>query len=151
MNLEKGTVLKEITAVYKEGNVVPAIKIKGSLTASKALRKVYPVPVDMQESFLALYLNNSNITIGYSIISIGGITSTVVDPRIVMRNALLCGATSMIVAHNHPSGTLKPSREDKILTKKLKKAGKTLDIKILDHIILTNENHYSFFDENQMP
>ena len=79
-------------------------------------------------------------------LSKGGITGTLVDVRIVFKNALLLGAVAIILAHNHPSGTLKPSQADKNLTNKLKIAGEYLDVKVLDHIILTNTGYFSFSD-----
>lgn len=81
-------------------------------------------------------------------LSKGGITGTLVDVRLVLKTALEVGATGLILAHNHPSGTLKPSAADKELTKKLKLASESLDIKILDHLIVTETAYYSFADEH---
>ena len=100
------------------------------------------------EEFWIIYLNNSNKIIQKKQLSKGGITGTLVDVRLVLKNALEVGATGIILVHNHPSGTLKPSEADKQITKKLKKAGVSLDIKVLDHVIVTEKAYFSFADEN---
>lgn len=99
------------------------------------------------EEFWIIYLNNSNKVLQKNQLSKGGITGTLVDVRLVMKNALEFGATSLILVHNHPSGTLKPSEADKKLTKKLILAGENLDIKVLDHLIITESSYFSFADE----
>lgn len=100
------------------------------------------------EEFWIVYLNNSNKVIQKHQLSKGGITGTMVDVRLVLKTALEVGATGIILAHNHPSGTLKPSEADKQLTTKLSVAAKSLDIKILDHLIITEKAYFSFADEN---
>ena len=102
------------------------------------------------EEFWILYLNNSNKVLQKSQISKGGITGTLVDIRLVLKNALQIGAVALILAHNHPSGTLQPSHADKQLTQKLKKAAESLDIKVLDHLIITEKTYFSFADENML-
>ncbi|NRB83343.1 MAG: DNA repair protein RadC [Winogradskyella sp.] len=99
------------------------------------------------EEFWILYLNNSNKVIRKNQLSKGGITGTLVDVRLVLKNALEVGATALILCHNHPSGTLKPSEADKAVTTKLKTAAKSLDIKVLDHLIITEKAYFSFADE----
>jgi DNA repair protein RadC len=107
-----------------------------------------PVIGELQhEEFWIIYLNNSNKVIKKSQLSKGGITGTLVDVRLVLKNALEVGATGLILAHNHPSGNLKPSEADKQLTNKLKIAAESLDIKVLDHIIVTEKAYFSFADE----
>jgi DNA repair protein RadC len=100
------------------------------------------------EEFWIIYVNNSNKVIRKNQLSKGGITGTLVDVRIVLKIALEVGATGIILVHNHPSGTLNPSEADKQLTKKLKTAGESLDIKVLDHLIITEKAYFSFADEN---
>lgn len=102
------------------------------------------------EEFWVLYLNNSNKIIKSAQLSKGGITGTVVDVRLAFKEALQLGAVAIILAHNHPSGTLKPSQPDIQLTKKLKVAGESLDIKVLDHLIITEKAYFSFADENML-
>jgi len=94
-----------------------------------------------------LYLNNSNKVIYKSQISKGGLTGTLVDTRIVFKMALEHNATSIILSHNHPSGKLQASDADIQITKKLKEAGRSLDIQILDHVIITEHSYFSFADE----
>jgi DNA repair protein RadC len=100
------------------------------------------------EEFWIIYMNNSNKVIQKDQLSKGGITGTLVDVRLVLKKALEVGATGIILVHNHPSGTLKPSEADKRLTKKLKAAGESLDIKVLDHLIITEKAYFSFADDN---
>lgn len=100
------------------------------------------------EEFWIIYLNNSNKVIQKNQLSKGGITGTLVDVRLVLKNALEVGATGLILAHNHPSGTLKPSTADKQITQKLKIASESLDIKVLDHLIITEKAYFSFADES---
>ena len=99
------------------------------------------------EVFVALFLNRSHKIISYEIISKGGISGTVADPRIILKKALDAGASSLIICHNHPSGNLQPSQQDDLLTQKIKSAALYFDIKLLDHIIVSEEGYYSFADE----
>lgn len=99
------------------------------------------------EEFWILYLNNSNKILKKHQLSKGGMTGTLVDTRLVLKLALDQGATSIILAHNHPSGTLRASEADKSITKKLKEAALLLDIKVLDHLIVTEQAYFSFADE----
>ena len=120
------------------------------ITSSKAVfETMQPILGELpHEEFWILYLNNSNKIIHKSQLSKGGITGTLVDVRLVLKNALENGATSLILCHNHPSGTLIPSQADKDLTQKLKQASESLDIKVLDHLIITEQAYFSFADEN---
>ena len=99
------------------------------------------------EEFWIIYLNNSNKVIEQLQLSKGGITGTLVDVRITLKKALELGATALILVHNHPSGTLLASEPDKQLTVKLKTAAQSLDIKVLDHVIVTENSYFSFADE----
>ncbi|MFT4095024.1 MAG: DNA repair protein RadC [Niabella sp.] len=98
------------------------------------------------EVFAVLYLNRAVKMLGFEIISQGGITGTVVDPRIILKRALEKNAVSIVLSHNHPSGSLKPSRSDELLTEKIKQAATFLDIRLLDHIIVSETGYYSFAD-----
>ncbi|NOT51539.1 MAG: DNA repair protein RadC [Chitinophagaceae bacterium] len=100
-----------------------------------------------REVFAILFLNRANKINHFEIISEGGITGTVADPRIILRKALEEDAVSIILCHNHPSGSLKPSRADEDLTKKIKEASRFFDITVLDHIIVSDNGYYSFADE----
>ena len=99
------------------------------------------------EVFVVVFLNRANRINHYEIISEGGITGTVADPRIILKKALEEDAVSIILCHNHPSGNLLPSRADEELTHKIKEASKYFDIKVLDHIIVSDEGYFSFADE----
>ena len=99
------------------------------------------------EVFAVLFLNRSNKVNHFQIISEGGITGTVADPRIILKKALEENAVNIILCHNHPSGSLKPSKADEELTYKIKEAAKYFDIKVLDHIIVSDDGYYSFADE----
>jgi DNA repair protein RadC len=98
------------------------------------------------EEFWAVYLNRRSKILDKTRISIGGMTSTIADPRVIFGQALSLKASSIIVAHNHPSGSLKPSQADIDLTKKLVAAGKILDIQLVDHLIISGDNYCSFAD-----
>ena len=102
----------------------------------------------LHEEFWIVYLNNSNKVLQKEQLSKGGMTGTLVDVRLVMKKALEYGAVGLIFAHNHPSGTLKPSSQDKEITKKLQVAGQALDIRVLDHLIITQNTYLSFADEH---
>jgi DNA repair protein RadC len=102
------------------------------------------------EEFWIIYLNNANKIQLKTQLSKGGITGTLVDTRLVFKRALELAATGIILCHNHPSGTLKPSSADISLTKKIKLGGEVLDVKVLDHLIITENNYFSFADENML-
>lgn len=102
------------------------------------------------EVFAVLFLNRSNKINHFQIISEGGITGTVADPRIILKRALEEEAVSLILCHNHPSGSLRPSRADEELTYKIREAAKFFDIKVLDHLIVSDEGFFSFADEGMI-
>ncbi len=99
------------------------------------------------EVFAVVFLNRANKVISFQIVSTGGLTGTIADPRIILKRALEADATSIVLSHNHPSGSLKPSRADEELTQKIRQAATFLDIKVVDHIIVSDEGYYSFADE----
>lgn len=107
--------------------------------------------MEVQEQFLVMYLNRANKVLGVYKMSKGGITSTIADIRLILSVALKTLATSMVLAHNHPSGNLKPSLADQEITKRIKQAAAIMDISVFDHLILTKGNTYfSFMDEGLM-
>ena len=120
------------------------------ITCSKdVFDSMWPIIGDLpHEEFWVLYLNNSNKILHKQQLSKGGITGTMVDVRLVFNKGLALLATAIILCHNHPSGKLVPSMSDKQLTQKLKKAGTTLDIAVLDHLIITENAYFSFADES---
>lgn len=103
-----------------------------------------------REVFAVVFLNRGNRVTHSEIISEGGMTGTVADPRIILKKALEHNATSIILCHNHPSGNLRPSQADEILTQKIKQAAALLDISIMDHIIVSHEGYFSFADEGML-
>lgn len=125
-----------------------AVELK-KITSSKSIFELMqPIIGELpHEEFWIIYLNNSNKVVSKSQLSKGGITGTLVDVRLVFKNAIEIGAVGIILIHNHPSGALQPSEADKQITRKLKLAGESLDIKILDHLIVTETNYFSFADE----
>ncbi len=102
------------------------------------------------EVFAVIYLNQAHKIIGFEIVSTGGITGTVADPRVILKKALEKNAVSIVLSHNHPSGSLKPSGADKFITEKVKQAASFLDIKVLDHIIVSEMGYYSFADSGEL-
>jgi DNA repair protein RadC len=102
------------------------------------------------EEMILICLNRANKVIGYYKVSQGGFHGTVADPKVIFTVALTCAASAIIISHNHPSGSLKPSHADIDLTRKIKEAGKLLDISLLDHVIVTEDTFFSFADDGQL-
>ena len=112
---------------------------------------VYPLIGDLQhEEFWALYLDNSNKVIGQKRISIGGVSQTVADVRIIMKDAISILATKIILCHNHPSGTLRPSEADNVITKRVAESARLMDINVIDHIIVGHKEYFSYADEGKI-
>ncbi|MFT4576381.1 MAG: DNA repair protein RadC [Polaribacter sp.] len=127
---------------YEQLEEKPVIKSSASV-----FNLIQPLIGELEhEEFWVLYLNNSNKVIVKKQLSKGGITATMVDIRLVFRKAVELASVGIIVCHNHPSGKLTPSNSDKTLTKKIMEAGKILDIKLLDHLIITQKDYFSFAD-----
>lgn len=124
------------------------IKITGSKSAYKSLLNSWNKDlIEIQEEFKILLLNNSNEVLGIQSLSKGSTNGVVVDLKLLFATALKACASSIIIAHNHPSGSLKPSNTDLELTKKIMKSCKFLDIKLLDHLIITQEDYTSLADD----
>ena len=102
------------------------------------------------EVFAVVFLNRANKIKHFEIVSSGGISGTIADPRIILKRAIEQEAASLVLSHNHPSGNLKPSRADMLLTSKIKEAASYFDISVLDHIIISDEGYYSFADEGEL-
>src|SRR5690606_21012666 len=131
------TTIREIRVSYTSGNT-EKIKIKNSKDSYELLLSCWNRrTIELQEEFKVLLLNRNNQVLGIYPLSKGGVSGTVVDAKLLFSVALKCNASSVIIAHNHPSGNLKPSEVDIKLTRKLKEAGNYLDIVLLDHIIVT--------------
>ncbi len=114
-------------------------------------RLMHPIMVNQQvEELWAIYMNMSSRIVKMKRISVGGISQTIVDIRIVLKEALLCNAVAIAICHNHPSGNVRPSLADDQLTEKLSNACKTMDIRLLDHVIVADDSYYSYSDEGRM-
>jgi DNA repair protein RadC len=148
--------ISEVLGNVAEVELVYKSKVKASerpliVSASDAYEVLKAVweegKMDLLEQFKVLFLNRANRVLCIYNVSSGSITGTVADPRLIYTAALRVNAVSLILAHNHPSGSLKPSRADEELTPKIKGAGAFLDIKVLDHLLISSEGYYSFADE----
>jgi len=145
------SIAAEIGITYH--NSVPASqmqKITQSRQAYELLCSLWNDQIELYESFYVLFLNRANNVLAYKCISQGGTSGTVVDPKAIFQAALLANACSMIIAHNHPSGEIQPSKADEVLTKRLRDAGSFLDINVLDHLIIAQESYYSFADQGMI-
>ena len=125
-------------------------KITTSESASNVIRQFYFDDINIYESFFILLLNRANNTTGFAKISQGGTAGTVVDIKIIAKYAVESLSSAVIICHNHPSGNIKPSEADINITKKIKDALLLLDISLTDHIILTENNYYSFADNGNL-
>ena len=126
-------------------------KIISSDSAYPLFLQSYPDDtLDYREAFKVLYLDQANHVLGISTISEGGLSSASVDIRIIFQGALLTNAVGMILCHNHPSGRTVPSNEDLNITDSIVKAGKLLNIRVLDHLVISRENYYSFANEGKL-
>ncbi|MFC3160918.1 RadC-like JAB domain-containing protein [Chryseobacterium arachidis] len=138
--------VSEIQVSYKP-NKVASTKITTSFDAVQIIRKFWnEETIEMQEEVKVILLNNSNSVLGIYNLSKGGITSSLVDVRLVLSVALKCLSPGIILVHNHPSGNLKPSSADLDIVKKLKESCKIMDINLFDSIIITKESFMSFAD-----
>ena len=143
-------IIKEIKLSYSK-NGIENIKITDSNSAYKVLLDNWEMDtIELQEEFKVLLLNRANLVLGIYNLSKGGVSGTIVDIKLLLASALKANASSLIVAHNHPSGNLNPSECDKRLTRKIKEGAKLLDISLLDHLILTKNSYYSFIEKGEL-
>lgn len=150
LSLEMLNNVSEIEIVYKR-KVNCKICERPQVTSSSDTYQILlhywnPDKIDLLEEFKVLYLNRSNRVLQIVPLSQGGLTGTVADPRLILAGALRVAACSIILAHNHPSANLKPSKADEELTKKIKQAAAFHDIQVLDHLIISSEGYFSFSD-----
>lgn len=103
-----------------------------------------------RESFMVVYLNRANRVLATEVVSTGGVTGTIADPKIIFKRALELQASHLILSHNHPSGNLQPSQADRKLTEKIKQAALLIDMEVIDHIIVSDQGYYSFADSGDM-
>ncbi|WP_269233696.1 JAB domain-containing protein [Flavobacterium flavigenum] len=136
----------EIKVSYSNNNI-ERIKVTNSQILYDLVLKHWDLDlIEFQEEVKIVLLNRANIVLGIYEMSKGGTSGTVVDTKIILGIALKCNASSIVITHNHPSGTLEPSEPDKSITKKLKEACRILDLNLLDHLIITAQGYYSFSD-----
>lgn len=147
-----GTIYRQKLTAKQTDESLPASRITSSRDAVELARLFWDADaLTFTESAYALFLNASSVPVAWALLSVGGITGTVVDNRVLFAHGVLCGARGVIIFHNHPSGDPHPSDADIGLTKKVKTAGDALEIKLMDHIILTNgTRYYSFADEGHI-
>jgi DNA repair protein RadC len=157
--MERATMIQPEWSKVAEVELVYKTKVKASerplIKSSKdcyaTLLKVWDEnKIEFQEEFKVLLLNRANRVIGVYEASSGGITGTIADPRLILAAAIKGLSVSIILGHNHPGGSLKPSRADEEFTVRIKEVAKYLDIIVLDHIIVTSEGYYSFADEGAL-
>ncbi len=139
------TAALEIGRRRQSSDVLDKMKFKSSKETAAFLAS--KINDNQREVFAVLFLNQANRLNHFEIISEGGITGTVADPRVILKKALEENATGIILCHNHPSGSLTPSKADTALTEKIKSAAKFHDITVYDHIIVSDQGYYSFADE----
>ncbi len=139
----------EVELIYKSKvKASDRPKISSSKDAFNVLSKSWDEnKIELVEQFKIMFLNKANKVLGIFDVSTGGISGTVADPRVIFAAALKANCCAIIISHNHPSGNLKPSRQDEELTQKIKSGGQLLEIQLLDHLIVTAEGYYSFADE----
>ena len=145
--------VNEITVLYERKSIeLERNKIKCSQDVIGLLKEVYEKnKISYQEEVIVLYLKSSDKLIGYQKLCSGGLTSAIIDVRLIFSTALKTLATGIIISHNHPSGNINPSKTDELITKKIVEAGKLLDINVLDHIIVNPDfEYFSFADEGYL-
>lgn len=145
MKVSEVTINYSCTIPFKE-----RYRVKDSSTAVEYIRPTFAPFMEHHEEFHILLMNKANHVLGIHKVGQGGLSGTVVDVRIIFQAALLANASSIILFHNHPSGNLKSSDADDAISKKVLEAGKFLDIKVLDHCILTLDGYYSYADDGRI-
>jgi DNA repair protein RadC len=145
-------IVSEVELIYKKKvSTINATKIITSKIAFDILLELWDKnKIDYVEHFYVLYLNRANKVIGSMLLSTGGCNGTVVDVKVLMQGALLSNAQAIVMAHNHPSGNLTPSNNDLDITSRIKTACNYFEITLLDHLIIAENNYYSFKDEGRL-
>ena len=135
-----------VYSIKKNQSEFPRQKISSSKDAEQFIRQFYGDDLEVYESFFLLLLNQANETVGYAKISQGGIAGTIVDVKIIAKYVVDTLSQAVVLAHNHPSGNIRPSQADETITTRIKATLNLFDCKVLDHIILTADNYFSFQD-----
>lgn len=140
--------MHEVEIIYTGSKLPVPIRITSSLDTIVVLRACYDArKLDYKEMFHVILLNKANYCLGVSIIGVGATDQVTVNIKEIFQLALKTNASGIILSHNHPSGNKEPSEGDKLLTRRVKDGAKSLDIVLLDHIIITSMDYYSFADE----
>lgn len=144
----------EVKSAYQVQKKSMGVKIGSSRDVFKYITPYFEDCLNHREKMIAIYLSKRNQVIGHSTIGIGGVAGCVCDPKIVFQDALTCNASALILVHNHPSGNLKPSVADDSITNKIKQGGDILDIQLLDHLIIAEDEYelkyFSYRDEDKL-
>lgn len=150
-NFQTSCNIAEVEVTYKtKVKNTDRLQIKNSSDTYTVLKDVWSNKIEFVEEFVLLLLNRANKVLGWVKISQGGVSGTLVDPKVIFSIALQCNASGLILSHNHSSGNLQPSQADINLTRQIKEGGKLLEINVIDHIIITSESYFSFADEGLM-
>ena len=142
------TTVREVTLKYRGQKRKISPFMASPEVSADFLRKV--IPDNVREHFLAIYLSGSHQVAGFSVVAVGTANSCPVHAREVFQAAVMLGAVAVIVAHNHPSGNVTPSNEDLLVIERLRDAGNIIGIKLLDHLVLTEDNYYSFNEHGKL-
>lgn len=137
-------ICKEVETSYKR------VRVTSAKDVADYVRPFISETLMAFETFIVIGLNRANNTVGWGIVSQGGLSSVLVDMRILMKMALDMCCNSIILCHNHPGGILAPSAEDRALTKRVASACELVDLRLLDHVIITNNDYYSFADHAKL-
>jgi DNA repair protein RadC len=142
------TKISEITINYSPAiKKEERVKVTKSKHAETYFREVWSNKMEYIEEIYLMLLNRSNEVLGFTKVSMGGVNSAIVDPKVIFQTALKANASAIIIAHNHCSGSLKPSEQDLRVSNKIREGAGLLDINLLDHIILSSESYFSFADD----
>lgn len=152
-DLITGQAVAEVKLLYT--SKVPQSEMKKINSSRDACELLRTIPhlhenIEYKEYFYVMFLNRANKVKAVNLVSDGGISGTIVDPRIILQGAILTNSSAIILMHNHPSGSTQPSEADRKLTDKIKEAAKYHEISVLDHLIVTSESYLSFADEGLM-
>lgn len=149
---QENSKIDEITISLKRSGIGFEYEpVRDSKNAAEMVRRIMTTEeLEAREKMIALYFDRQNKLIGYFIVGIGGVAGVIVDLKLVLGVAVKTLSSGIILSHNHPSGNLKPSQKDQDITKKLRVAAAYHDIVLLDHLIVTKDNHYSFADQGLM-
>lgn len=139
--------VREVIVNYKHPKKI-GVRLGDPIGVAKAIRKL--LPDNRREHVIALYLDGSHVIVGYSVVSTGTANQAPVHPREIFQAAIACGACALIIAHNHPSGDITPSMQDRDVTKRIKEAGILLGIPLLDHVIVSSKSYTSFQERGDM-